>query len=134
MLTGVLVTEVLGVKSNGEKQFVVVDAAMTEVIRPALYGAHHELTPLSTQVSSSTSPTHCTTLAKGSFLYTIRGPSLSSSLHSMVQVAKTPFLYTLTFLSSRCPLLSHCLWAYSNIIPFFFPVLSLLPLLCGCQA
>ncbi|XP_042866937.1 diaminopimelate decarboxylase 1, chloroplastic-like [Penaeus japonicus] len=41
---GVLMTEVLGTKTNGEVTFLVVDAAMTEVIRPALYGAHHPVT------------------------------------------------------------------------------------------
>lgn len=43
---GVVMTEVLGVKRNGGKTFVVVDAAMTEVIRPALYGARHPVTQL----------------------------------------------------------------------------------------
>ncbi|XP_069995404.1 uncharacterized protein [Penaeus vannamei] len=41
---GVLMTEVLGVKTNGDRRFLVVDSAMTEVIRPALYGAHHPVT------------------------------------------------------------------------------------------
>ncbi|XP_037794600.1 probable diaminopimelate decarboxylase, chloroplastic [Penaeus monodon] len=41
---GVLMTEVLGMKVNGERRFLMVDAAMTEVIRPALYGAHHPVT------------------------------------------------------------------------------------------
>ncbi|XP_053652515.1 uncharacterized protein [Cherax quadricarinatus] len=41
---GVVMTEVLGVKTNGGKEYVVVDAAMTEVIRPALYHAHHPIT------------------------------------------------------------------------------------------
>ncbi|KAK4319804.1 hypothetical protein Pmani_009291 [Petrolisthes manimaculis] len=48
-LTGVVMTEVVGVKSSGGKQFVVVDAAMTEVIRPALYGARHVITPVTIQ-------------------------------------------------------------------------------------
>lgn len=43
---GVVMTDVLGVKRNGEKTFVVVDASMTEVIRPALYGAQHRVTQL----------------------------------------------------------------------------------------
>ncbi|KAK3874153.1 hypothetical protein Pcinc_020884 [Petrolisthes cinctipes] len=51
---GVVVTEVLGVKSSGGKQFVVVDAAMTELIRPALYGARHVITPITTQVRGAT--------------------------------------------------------------------------------
>src|ERR1700758_5138691 len=43
---GVLVTTVLVKKSNDGKRFLVVDAAMNDLIRPALYGAHHEILPL----------------------------------------------------------------------------------------
>ena len=43
---GVLVTRVLLVKRNGDKRFVVVDAAMNDLIRPALYQAHHEIEPV----------------------------------------------------------------------------------------
>ncbi len=43
---GVLVTRVLYTKANGEKRFVITDAAMNDLIRPALYGAHHEVIPV----------------------------------------------------------------------------------------
>ena len=43
---GVLLTRVLYRKRNGDKEFVVVDAAMNDLIRPALYRAHHEIIPL----------------------------------------------------------------------------------------
>lgn len=43
---GVLLTEVLLEKRNGSKDFVVIDAAMNDLIRPALYEAFHEITPL----------------------------------------------------------------------------------------
>jgi diaminopimelate decarboxylase len=43
---GVLLTRVLYRKSNGERQFVIVDAAMNDLIRPALYQSHHEIIPL----------------------------------------------------------------------------------------
>ena len=43
---GVLLTRVLYRKKNGEKEFVIVDASMTDLIRPALYDAHHEILPL----------------------------------------------------------------------------------------
>jgi len=33
-------------KRNGKKEFVIVDASMTELIRPALYGAYHGILPL----------------------------------------------------------------------------------------
>lgn len=41
---GVLLTRVLYVKKNGDKTFVVVDAAMNDLIRPVLYGATHPIT------------------------------------------------------------------------------------------
>jgi diaminopimelate decarboxylase len=43
---GVLLTRVLYRKRNQEKEFLVVDAAMTELIRPVLYDAYHEIIPL----------------------------------------------------------------------------------------
>ncbi len=43
---GVLVTEVVLVKQGEAKCFVVVDAAMNDLIRPTLYEAHHEIEPL----------------------------------------------------------------------------------------
>ena len=43
---GVLLTRVLYRKMNGTKEFVVVDAAMNDLIRPSLYRAHHEIIPV----------------------------------------------------------------------------------------
>ncbi|MCX6627236.1 MAG: diaminopimelate decarboxylase [Candidatus Solibacter sp.] len=43
---GVLLTRVLYRKRNGDKEFLVVDAAMNDLIRPSLYRAHHEILPL----------------------------------------------------------------------------------------
>jgi diaminopimelate decarboxylase len=43
---GILLTRVLLTKRNGEKLFVVVDGAMNDLIRPALYQAHHEFLPV----------------------------------------------------------------------------------------
>jgi len=45
---GVLVTRLLYRKPGHGKEFMVVDAAMTELIRPALYRAYHEIVPLRT--------------------------------------------------------------------------------------
>jgi diaminopimelate decarboxylase len=42
---GVLLTRVLYIKRSGRKTFVVVDAAMNDLIRPVLYGARHPITP-----------------------------------------------------------------------------------------
>jgi diaminopimelate decarboxylase len=43
---GILLTRVLYRKRNGAKEFVIVDAAMNDLIRPALYKAHHEVIPV----------------------------------------------------------------------------------------
>ncbi len=43
---GALVARVLQVKRNGRKTFVITDAAMNDLIRPALYQAYHEIAPV----------------------------------------------------------------------------------------
>lgn len=43
---GVLVTRVIYTKTTGSKRFMIVDAAMNDLIRPTLYDAHHEIWPL----------------------------------------------------------------------------------------
>jgi diaminopimelate decarboxylase len=43
---GILVTRVLFVKHGEAKNFIVVDAAMNDLIRPTLYDAHHEIWPV----------------------------------------------------------------------------------------
>lgn len=42
---GILVTEVLYNKRNGEKNFIVVDAAMNDLLRPSIYQAYHHIQP-----------------------------------------------------------------------------------------
>ncbi len=42
---GALLTRVLYCKKNGRKEFIIVDAAMNDLIRPSLYGAYHEIVP-----------------------------------------------------------------------------------------
>ncbi len=41
---GLLLTRVLYLKTEGQRNFAVVDAAMNDLLRPALYGAHHRVT------------------------------------------------------------------------------------------
>ena len=41
--TCVFVNRVTGVKSNGTKNFIVVDGSMSELIRPSLYDAFHHI-------------------------------------------------------------------------------------------
>jgi diaminopimelate decarboxylase len=43
---GALLTRVLYTKQNGAKHFVITDAAMNDLLRPALYQAHHEILPV----------------------------------------------------------------------------------------
>ncbi len=43
---GILLTKVVYQKSQRSKKFTVVDAAMNDLIRPALYGSHHDLLPV----------------------------------------------------------------------------------------
>jgi diaminopimelate decarboxylase len=49
---GALLTRVLYRKTNAGKKFLIVDAAMNDLLRPALYNAHHRIVP----VSSSEKP------------------------------------------------------------------------------
>lgn len=44
--TGILVTQVLYTKWQDEQLFVITDAGMTDLIRPALYQAHHPIVPV----------------------------------------------------------------------------------------
>jgi diaminopimelate decarboxylase len=50
---GILVTRVLFVKHGEAKNFVVVDAAMNDLIRPTLYDAHHEIWPVAQPATSA---------------------------------------------------------------------------------
>jgi len=43
---GILVTRVEYVKRTGRKNFIIVDAAMNDLIRPALYDSYHEIVPV----------------------------------------------------------------------------------------
>lgn len=50
---GILLTRVVYRKRNNGKQFLIVDAAMNDLMRPALYGAHHEIVPVVPAVSGN---------------------------------------------------------------------------------
>ncbi len=43
---GLLVTKVLFLKETGVKNFVIIDAAMNDLMRPGLYGSYHEILPV----------------------------------------------------------------------------------------
>ncbi len=44
--SGILLTHVLYVKTSHSKRFAIVDAGMNDLIRPSLYGAYHEILPV----------------------------------------------------------------------------------------
>ena len=64
---GQLVTKVLYVKESGKKKFAIVDAGFTDLIRPALYGAHHKIVNISNTDNSE------------SDIYDVVGPICESS-------------------------------------------------------
>jgi diaminopimelate decarboxylase len=49
---GVLLTRLLYKKTNGKKKFLVVDAAMNDLLRPSLYQAYHEIVPIQSSAQS----------------------------------------------------------------------------------
>jgi len=53
---GVLISRIIYIKENEKKNFVILDAAMNDLMRPALYGANHRTLPVlkTTQVSKKT--------------------------------------------------------------------------------
>src|SRR5262245_31767882 len=50
---GILVTRVIYLKRGEAKTFVIVDAAMNDLVRPTLYEAHHEIIPVREQVAGA---------------------------------------------------------------------------------
>lgn len=50
---GILVTRVIRVKEGEGKTFIIVDAAMNDLIRPTLYEAHHDIIPVAEPASDA---------------------------------------------------------------------------------
>ena len=44
--TAILISKIIYIKENSKKDFIIVDAAMNDFMRPALYGAKHRIIPL----------------------------------------------------------------------------------------
>lgn len=51
---GVFLTQVLYEKTSQNKRFIIVDGAMNDLIRPSLYNAYHQITPLTPKEGEST--------------------------------------------------------------------------------
>ena len=43
--TGILISKIIYIKKNNQKNFIIIDAAMNDLMRPALYGATHRILP-----------------------------------------------------------------------------------------
>ena len=54
--SGVLLSKVLYEKHNGKKRFVIVDAAMNDLMRPALYGAYHRVNVIAKAHDTQSAP------------------------------------------------------------------------------
>jgi len=52
---GILLTRVLHVKRSGDRRFIIIDASMNDLIRPALYGAYHFVWPVNAANRAPTS-------------------------------------------------------------------------------
>ena len=44
--TGALISKIIYIKKNNKKEFIILDAAMNDLMRPALYGASHRMMPV----------------------------------------------------------------------------------------
>jgi diaminopimelate decarboxylase len=52
---GVLVSRVIYVKQGEERDFLILDAAMNDLIRPSMYGAHHDIVPVTEPAAAAES-------------------------------------------------------------------------------
>lgn len=50
---GVLLSKTIYVKQGGARNFLIIDAAMNDLIRPALYDAHHDIEPVTTPAADA---------------------------------------------------------------------------------
>jgi len=75
---GVLLTRTLYTKTSGDRQFLIVDAAITELIRPALYGSFHFAWPVVPKDSAIPAERRADLRLPGSQLVDIVGPVCES--------------------------------------------------------
>lgn len=80
---GSLLTRVLYIKEGHVKRFAIVDAGFTDLIRPALYGAHHHIEKVEgcgdAQAHTTESKAHTPEEAPSTLLYDVVGPICESS-------------------------------------------------------
>jgi diaminopimelate decarboxylase len=75
---GILVSRVLYTKQSGEKRFLIQDAAMNDLIRPALYESFHRIWPVATPVGIPSMPDDADTAVAGTEPWDVVGPVCES--------------------------------------------------------
>jgi diaminopimelate decarboxylase len=75
---GILVSRVLYTKQSGEKRFLIQDAAMNDLIRPALYESFHRIWPVVTPVGIPSMPDDADTAVAGTEPWDVVGPVCES--------------------------------------------------------
>lgn len=76
---GMLISKVLYVKQGEEKKFVILDAGMTELIRPALYGAKHVVRKIKRMGENNRPVFESASISDNAELYDVVGPICESS-------------------------------------------------------
>jgi diaminopimelate decarboxylase len=75
---GILVSRVLYTKQSGEKRFLIQDAAMNDLIRPALYESFHRIWPVTVPAGFPTPPDDFDAPIAGTMLWDVVGPVCES--------------------------------------------------------
>ncbi len=96
--SGVLLTTVLYEKQNDFKRFIIVDAAMNDLIRPSLYSAHHEVEIVGNDGKKSRADVVGPVCESGDFLAKDR--LLPKSEHGDVMVVKNAGAYGMSMSSN----------------------------------
>jgi len=76
---GILVSRVLYTKQSGEKRFLIQDAAMNDLIRPALYESFHRIWPVAVPTGESLGPDNWNTAGLATEPWDVVGPVCESA-------------------------------------------------------
>jgi diaminopimelate decarboxylase len=75
---GILLSRVLYTKQSGEKRFLIQDAAMNDLIRPALYESYHRIWPVALSAGIPSPPMHADSAVAGAEPWDVVGPVCES--------------------------------------------------------
>ena len=96
--SGVFVTKVIYVKKTGRKNFVIVDGAMNDLIRPSLYDAYHGIVSYKKSSSSITADIVGPICESGDFF--AKGRKISNVLEGDILICKSAGAYGFTMSSN----------------------------------